>query len=302
MLLFSVSSACNHGLPPPKERVSVPPPATVPVWVDTDLVVDTSGTTDPDDLIALRLLAWLPPAARLGISASSANGSQAATRASLDRYVGLDHIIKPEAVCQMKLGLQTRAPDGVTLLALGPGTNLPQLISCFRQQQVPIREVIFVGGREPGEQFWLSAPISFIRPLRDLNYEADPAAFRAMIDLDVPITLVPFRSGNALRLRLGEVAPGLDDRAYRTVRNWIATLSLVGGAGTMPAFDPTAVAYLFWPEAFDCRPVWLEATADALIAQPTTTDGKPAHWCEPRVPSDLAARIRILLRTPEPRG
>lgn len=294
-VLLGWFSGCGHTAAPLPESAALPILATGPVWIDTDLVVDPHGLADPDDLIALRLLEALPPQAVIGMSASYGNGTPTRTAASLARYVEADRVFAPEAVCSENLNFAIPTDAAITIVALGPATNLPTLINCFRQRQIPVREVIFVGGRTPGEEFWLSHLLPFIRPMRDLNFEVDRAAFRRVVDLNVPITLIPFRSGNSIRLRLSDVVPVLDDFGYEAVRNWIATLSLVGGNWTMPSFDPTAAAYLLWPQDFSCRQVFLQITEQELLARFDVASSKRYQWCTPRSPLELVSRMRHAL-------
>ncbi len=269
-------------------------PPTRHVWVDTDLLVSPAGTIDPDDLVALEMLRRAPGIEIVGLSASAANGPLQRTRESLAVHASwLPTETRIDSSCTMHLP----GVAALTVLALGPATNLPRLVGCLASSGLRVDAIVIIGGRLAGEELWLDQRSRRFRPMRDLNYEADRPAFGELLAAGIPTRLVPFAAGNSVRLSFADVAPALgDEEAVLAVRNWIATLALVGGAWRMPAFDPAAAAYLLWPQDFACEPVLVEALgADFVLGSAgmaVTTMGR----CMPARPDVTVARIRELLR------
>jgi inosine-uridine nucleoside N-ribohydrolase len=87
----------------------------------------------------------------------------------------------------------TAATDAVTVVAVGPLTNVASLLHQHPEVAERIAEVIAVAGRRPLQRFTTG---SASHP--DLNFEKDPEAFAAILSTAVQLTLAPFELSSQL--------------------------------------------------------------------------------------------------------
>lgn len=266
------------------------------VVVTDVLLPDRPVTGDVDDVLALQLLAaaGIRPAA---VVAVAGNGSERHVQRSLRRFAALGHGVAGVGGCAANgtAALVRALRSGpTTLLVLAPATVVAEVLACAPDARGNVAGIVFVGGRRPGEEFRLASWVPrFVPPLRDFNYELDRAAVAALIDANLPLTLVPFAAGSAVRLFPAEIAPHFDDRADEAFASHAASLLPVGGGGGLPAFDPVAAGYLLWPSLFTCNPVAVRAGRE-LVATPAA-DGS-ARLCLPGRPEAVRAAILSTLR------
>ncbi len=185
------------------------------IWIDTDAACGTTPTTDPDDCLAI---AWLAHQARLeivGISTSFGNAlgdvvmattkdlvrAMAASRSRLPIWRGASVPLdgSGDQASPASEALRSALMDGpLTILALGPLTNIAAALAGEPGLQRNVVRVIAVMGNRPGHIFHPSegsgrgvllghGPI-----FRDLNFVSDPAAARRVLETSVPLTLIPY--------------------------------------------------------------------------------------------------------------
>ena len=84
----------------------------------------------------------------------------------------------PEAMLRI-----ARAHPGLTLLSLGPLTNLAMALNLFPQLEELLGEVVVMGGAlERGN----------VTPYAEFNFYADPEAAQQVLDSNVPMAIVPW--------------------------------------------------------------------------------------------------------------
>tara|TARA_R110000868_G_scaffold213257_2_gene463189 strand:- start:21818 stop:22648 length:831 start_codon:yes stop_codon:yes gene_type:complete len=193
-------------------------------------------------------------------------------------------------------------PEPVTLIVLGPQTNIAMALRRAPEMVDNIARIVFMGGGyfEGGN----------MTPAAEYNILVDPEAARIVLGAGVPVTAVPLDCTHAA------CAPV----------NWSATLAAHGGevmlacAGMMefferygnakygtasrPLHDAVAVAALIWPELFEGRlcPVDVECAGE-LTTGMTVVDwlrqtGKPDNclWLNGCTdPAELYRRIETAL-------
>ncbi|GJL87189.1 MAG: hypothetical protein DHS20C03_08980 [Minwuia thermotolerans] len=177
----------------------------------------------------------------------------------------------------------------LTILALGPLTNIAILLTCHPELTGRIARIITVAGRLPGEKLALGQ--SRGSQLRDLNYETDRRSFHTVLQSGVPVSLAPFAAGNAIRLGYGDLTdlpPRLRDRAW----SWALILWFAGGGGTLPAFDPAAAGLLLWPDLYRCDAVSVQAGHDLVLPPVVPPEESRIRRCVPRDPSRLHRAMR----------
>jgi purine nucleosidase len=300
------------------------------LWIDSDTACGAGPRTDPDDCFAAL---WLVGRGMeiVGLSTSFGNSpgevvqSRIAALAGQMRRAALTvpkvHIgfaapevgsetsaAEPDAVAALRRALEA---GPLTVLALGPLTNLAATLEGRPDLLANVQRVVAVMGHQEGHLFHPSegngrgvvlghGPI-----FRDLNARVDIAAVRAVLALGVPITLVPYDAGR------GAVISGADlERYARTgpAQAWLAGQAQgwlgfwqdeVGTKGFYP-FDWVAAGYLVAPWLFDCATVRAEVRRewalwlfphDGLVVSPDSEG--TVLYC-PRV----GAGLHDLLLTP----
>ncbi|QOL79908.1 nucleoside hydrolase [Pseudooceanicola spongiae] len=195
-------------------------------------------------------------------------------------------------------------PEPVTLIALGPQTNIAMALRRAPEMAQNIARIVFMGGGyfEGGN----------MTPAAEYNILVDPEAARIVLGAGIPVTAVPLDCTHAAPAPV----------------NWSASLAAHGGdvmlacAGMMefferygnakygtasrPLHDAVAVAALIWPELFTGRlcPVDVECAGE-LTTGMTVVDwlrqtGNPDNclWLNGCTdPAELYARIEGALLT-----
>ena len=82
------------------------------------------------------------------------------------------------------------AHRSVTILALGPLTNVATFLGNYPELRREIVLVIAVAGRRRGQRFQPSPLLPVL--LGDSNFEADPWCFDLVLRSGVPITFIPY--------------------------------------------------------------------------------------------------------------
>lgn len=257
-------------------------PADVPgrIWIDTDAACGVGLRTDPDDCFAI---VWLVSRGFdvVGISTSFGNATGdvvAKTVKALGDAMERQGMAVPpvfighatplgggaDPLSQGAAALQSALGDGpLTILALGPLTNVAQAMQDRPDLLANVTRLIAVMGHQPGHIFhpteakgvgaaWGHGPI-----FRDLNLSVDVEAARAVLSLNVPLILIPYDaatgiliSGADLELLAGQ-GPAMA-HVSRAAQGWLGFWNDdVGLPGFYP-FDWIAAAYLLHPDLFNC--------------------------------------------------
>jgi purine nucleosidase len=160
---------------PPLPLVEGGPAVKMPkrVWIDTDAACGHGRTTDPDDCFALLLLGQAPSLKIAGISTVHGNATLEVTdRTTRDLVAALARDGASKAVVfrgaanplAQAGGRVARAPahaaleqaleaGPLTLIALGPLTNVATVLRERPELQANVTRLIAVMGRRPGHRF-----------------------------------------------------------------------------------------------------------------------------------------------------
>ena len=257
--------------------------ANTPVWIDTDPSVARGGHEVDDGLALLQAFRSSALSIR-GISAVFGN-------APLDQAFPIgQHLVRDFGPAGMKvhrgaasaqdLGRETEASraleaalehEELTVIAIGPVTNLGTVVKNHPELAKRITKVIAVAGRRPHQRF--SAQPS-AKPFRDFNFEMDAPAFQAILDSKVPLVLTPWEISSKVWLGEKDLASlrtnnpsgsWVWDAAEDWLKFWRQNL---GTAGFNP-FDTLAVGYAADPDGFQCEqlPVAIERLPDDVDAK-----------------------------------
>ena len=255
------------------------PPARV--WIDTDAACGEGERADPDDCLALLALAR-SAVDIVGISTVFGNAPLSATdrvarslaqqlgRAAIAVHAGAAAPLPehgwpapPPAVERLREAL---ARERLTLVALGPLTNIAQALHGRPDLAANVQRVIAVMGRRPGHLFHPAegaegATLFGHGPVfRDFNFDQDPRAAAEVLAYELELVLVPYDAARHVEVR----AADLDRLAARGgAAAWVAARSRawldfwrrdIGRAGFYP-FDLLAAAYAIEPARLACARV-----------------------------------------------
>lgn len=271
-------------------------PAPAAVWIDTDPAVGEPDR-DVDDGLALVQAFHSPELDIRGVSVVFGN-------AELDRGLPIARRLVAEfgprglqvfegAAKASDLSRDTDASRALaaalragplTILALGPATNVATVLSKHPELASRVTRVIAVAGRRPGQRFTTGTTNKAGH--RDFNFELDPRAFQILLDSNVELVLTPFEISAKIWLRRGDLdrlasAPSAAARALAPpARAWLGLWTRLFGVDGFNPFDTLAVAYAISPDGFRCEV--LKARIDTLAddvtepgVQGVTVDRKP---------------------------
>lgn len=145
------------------------------------------------------------------------------------------------------------APAPVTLLMLGPLTNLALALRLDPGIAARVARVIVMGGgRDLGN----------MTPAAEFNFYVDPHAVAVVLGAGWPATLLSLhvtQQAVASDADLAAVA-AMGTATGRAVHGWLTRPRPggVGGHGGHPMHDPLVVAWLLWPELFTGRDCFVE--------------------------------------------
>jgi inosine-uridine nucleoside N-ribohydrolase len=226
------------------------------------------------------------------------------TTAALLEQFGLGALLKNDVRAALEQG-------PLTILALGPLTNIAALLHEEPELRKNVARLIAVMGRRPGHIFHPAegadggmlfghGPV-----FRDFNFALDPDAVSRVLALNVPISFVPYDATRGIELtaedldRLKTSLPWIVERSRGWLDYW---RSSIGRAGFAP-FDLLAAAYVIEPSLLRCVPVrawvgeddtlFLPWSPEALLVEPDA-DGA-ALYCG-RARDDAKERIMRFFR------
>lgn len=137
--------------------------------------------------------------------------------------------------------LARQYPGEITLLALGPLTNVAAAMAADREGFAMLRRVVAMGG--------VLQPPGNITPVAEFNFHADPHAAREVLRTPVPLTIVPLDLTRQAVLRaevLDAWLAGRTDARARFVsalcRRYFRFYSMVHGSEFCFLHDPLATA------------------------------------------------------------
>jgi pyrimidine-specific ribonucleoside hydrolase len=260
------------------------------IWIDSDAACGSGGTRDVDDCLALVQAFRSPELAIRGISTlygnADADTTFATARALCRRLEQAGETtpvtVHPGAAAPGAAAATpaTRAlaaalrRESLTIVALGPLTNVASLLRHYPESPAHIASVIAVAGTRPGKRR-LYPGSSRLLHLHDANFLSDPDAFDVLLRSGVPLTLVPFEVGRRVTIdradlaRLASTDPTarwLAEASEGWLRFWQRWLRSPG----FHPFDSLAIGYVARPSRFSCDEMW------ARVRRPRSLLGKRA--------------------------
>ncbi len=272
----------------------LPGPAPTRVWIDTDAACGHSRRTDPDDCLALLLLAQARGVNVVGISTVFGNAPLAVTDSTTRTFaaiiranglqappvyrgasVALDEGPARADGIAARDALRRALADGpLVIVALGPLTNIAAALRDHPALWARVRHLVVVMGRRRGHLFH---PVeggtahSFLGHgpvFRDFNFAQDEAAAATVLAMRRPTTFVPYEAARDVMLGT-EVLDGMETRGggaawvARRSRGWLAYWrDEINRPGFYP-FDAMAAAFVLQPALLRCADVTIAIERDA---------------------------------------
>ncbi|WP_289060185.1 nucleoside hydrolase [uncultured Zobellia sp.] len=240
------------------------------VWIDTDLSVGMTrhkreGYCDVDDGYAVLQLIKADTIEICGISAVFGNtiiensyplSQQMSTEFAMGNIpvykgageaIDLKDVNSNEAVEALAEALR-RQP--MTIMAIGPATNIGLLLLKYPELRSEIQEVVLVAGRRTPQDYFKIGNKG--NHAQDLNFDLDNDAFRLMFEHGVPVTLCPFEISNKVWIKAEDLdALEKGDEGNKWLANasraWLQQWVDQGADGFNP-FDVLASHYIISPE------------------------------------------------------
>ncbi len=252
------------------------------VWIDTDAACGHDRRADPDDCLALLLLARSPGIEIAGISTVFGNAPlDVADRTTRDLVARLEAAGADLPAVQRGSGepldgstpkppepahaaLRRALEEGpLTVLALGSLTNVEAALRGRTDLQARVSRLVAVMGRRPGHIFHPAEGagdgilLGHGPVFRDFNFAMDPPAAARVLAIRLPMTLVPYDAAREIDLDGGDFLAlegqgGAAAWVAGRARGWLAHWQdEIGRPGFYP-FDLLAGAYLVEPRLLDC--------------------------------------------------
>lgn len=248
------------------------------VWIDTDPAVG-EYQKDVDDGLAL-IQSFNSNEIKIeGISTvfgnTQSDKSFAIAKELVHRFGPKHILVSPGASSPSALGIETPATRALakalargklSILALGPLTNIATVIQNHPELINQIGQVIAVAGRRPGQRFLTGTYNK--KPHRDLNFELDVPAFKTLLESKIKVVLTPFELSSQVWIkhadvkrmkRSGPASRWLSQPSNDWLEYWERNFKVDG----FNPFDTLAVGYLVNPKLMSCD------TLTAEIQYPT---------------------------------
>ncbi len=258
-----------------------PAGADTEIWIDTDAACDEGLFVDVDDCWALGLALSSPDIDVRGVSNvfGNADGQEtynkilevvelAGSAAMPPVYRGADGPSPIDATSAVAALANALEANELTIVALGPLTNVAALIDNHPKLSERLTRVIAVMGKQQGEVFDVGANPLF--HLHDMNVRKDPDAVRTVLESGVPLTVMTFGASADLVITPDDLewlrnGGGFGQQLANMSAPWLAVWRHVFWADGFRPFDALTVLYLMKPEAFDCHLVTADVTPERLL-------------------------------------
>ena len=252
------------------------------VWMDVDPAV-LRGGNEPDDGLALLQAFHSSELTIRGVSVVFGNSALDVGYPNASEIVarfGPDGLrVYKGAASNAELGQENDATQALqaalreeplTILALGPVTNVATVLKNHPELSARVEEIIVVAGRRPGQTFVLGKGGG---PLMDMNFEYDSEGMRILLDSGAPIVLAPFEISSKTPLPEKDIErfaskPELADFFLEPLRDYVDWYDEHFAVRAIFPFDTLAVAYLTSPDWIACDelPVEIQVLADDVKA------------------------------------
>ena len=222
------------------------------------------------------------PLARQPVTGTRAHGESGLEGMEVD--MPLAAVEPGGAVDFMKETLRAAEDGEITLVAIGPLTNVAMLVAESPALLPKIRQIVLMGGA--------SRAGGNVTPAAEFNIFADPHAAARAFDCGRPMTVVSLDATHQVLAspahaeRLAHAGGEPARRLAALLRPAVHSRAARFGPDRLPIHDPCTIAWLLQPELFRAEPVPVAVetegthTLGATVVDWWGATGKPpnAHW------------------------
>lgn len=271
------------------------------IWIDTDNCMGKPGG-DVDDGLALMLALADTTVELCGISTVHHVRHAEKVTMKLLNWYGKEKQISVHAGAKDLSSADVETPavkalaaalmkERLTIVALGPATNIAALISLHPEVIPQIEQIVFCMGRSADARF---QPGDAKRTLSDYNFELAPDAVRQILKTKIPVALAGYEAASSVFLSKEDIRSFKagnrkgDKWVYRQLCAWHWKWKLFLGSkqGFIP-FDAVTMGFLLAPEYLRCErdlPVTIEQLPEkknqlALLASGSVQSDRKADYC-----------------------
>ncbi|WP_242506683.1 nucleoside hydrolase [Vibrio vulnificus] len=263
------------------------------VWIDTDISAGATSETgkpcDVDDAYAMLSLFNSPNVRVMGVGTVFGNTDVdtahklAQMMANKFGPVALPVIkgasspldvsnIEENGAVEALAGMLRKQP--MTIVAIGPATNIASLVLLYPELIGQIDQVILVAGRSSEGKSFIAGPKQNV-PFRDLNFDLDPDAIKVLIESNIPVVLTPFELANQVWVTKEDLntlaeATGAGEFLAKHSQPWLEMWTSDFGAQGFNPFDALAAGFAENPNAYE----WERLPAEIRIAPDDTKAGR----------------------------
>jgi purine nucleosidase len=234
------------------------------VWFDTDLMIGIPERRprEVDDALALMLAINNPKAIKIVGLSTITNTDYAVKTANflLKKYAQKQKIpVFGGSDKANDLGIENEASQALTnalskekltILAIGPLTNIGTVVKNHPELVTQIEEVIVCAGRTQNYPFKFGTGDIIVG---DYNFETDVESFRAVLESGVKMVFAGFESSEGIVLGKNDIN-FLNNQSnkwiYQELRLWQDSFVDIFGSPAFVAWDTTPVGYLTHPQYF----------------------------------------------------
>ncbi len=275
------------------------------VWLDVDVAAGLPGR-DVDDALALIQAFHSPELKIRGVSAVFGNAPLAdglpIAREVVEKFAPAGISVIAGAASKDDLGKDNDAVAAMvaalneaplTILALGPVTNIGTLVQKHPELHAKIERIVMVAARRPGQKF--TYPTAGGRCFRDFNFESDPDAMRAVLDTKIELVFAPWEVSSHVWVTPDDIARiatyggsgiWIEEKCTAWVKMWQDQFKTPG----FNPFDTLAVGWVTHPKLIQTMPVtvWIEDGPDDTVP-PAEAKNKPYLLVKPQEPAGRSA-------------
>ncbi len=258
--------------------------AETEVWLDVDVAAGIPQR-DVDDALAMIQAFHSPSLVVRGVSAVYGNAplkdGLPIAREVAETFGPAGMVVHAGAAGPEELGETNDAVEAMaaalrsgpmTILALGPLTNVGSLLRLHADLEDRIEAIVIVAARRPGQRF--TYPEAKGRSFQDFNFENDPEAMQVILDTNIDLVFAPWEVSSHVWITQGDLdelhATG-GSGAWIAERSgsWIALWKSAFGQEGFNPFDTLAVAWVTHPELIETMRVraWIEEGPDDTVAK-----------------------------------
>ena len=147
-----------------------------------------------------------------------------------------------------------KSRNKVTLLCLGPLTNVAKLLIMYPEIKSKIENIYTMIGSVKGK--------GNITPYAEFNSYFDPEAFDLVVKSEVPLILNPMELGFESRAKKSEFVSGIASPTQEMIAEMIAGSYESMDPTAFAIFDPLSVLALVKPEFFEFKKCWIDIETD----------------------------------------